>query len=211
MSRRARTSRGKRPLGEITLDTSIIALGVLVAALAVSMLIRAIFLDPGRGQGAPASHAEAGLGGGEPSPHDRPDASASRPAGARDPGNTTQAPGAAAVGDGAAGTGAAIPAGIRVQVQNGCGVSGAGIKLASVLRRAGGFDVIEIGNADAFDFERTVVVDRTGDGVAARAVARALGGSPIVRQRQAGRPYAVTVIVGYDGGRWKKVLAGGTP
>jgi hypothetical protein len=47
--------------------------------------------------------------------------------------------------------------------------------------------------------------------VAARAVARALGHPPIVKQRQAGRPYAVTVIVGYDGGRWKKSLAGSTP
>ena len=202
MSRRARAARGRghRPPGEVALDISIIALGVLVVALALSMLVRAVFLRPEGGERARASHAEARIGGGEVAPGTGAGATLD-----------TAPSRAAAARAGTGGSTAAAPAGIRVQVQNGCGVSGAGIKLASVLRRAGGFDVIEIGNADAFDFDRTVVVDRIGDGIAARAVARALNDPPIVRQRQAGRPYAVTVIVGYDGGRWKKALAGGTP
>lgn len=200
MSRRG--GRAKRPLGEVALDASIIAFGVLVAALLASMLVRAVFLDPAGGKRARSQHAEVGFdGGGAPG---APGKTAAVTPGRNDAGHGERE-GAPATGD--------DPAGqvIRVQVQNGCGVGGAGIKLASLLRRAGGFDVIDIGNADAFDFERTVVVDRTGDGVAARAVARALGDPPIVKQRQAGRSYAVTVIVGYDGGRWKRSLAGGTP
>lgn len=211
MSRRSRTARKQRPPGEVALDVSIIALGVLVAALALSMLVRVVFLHPESGRRAAASHAEARIGGGD-APGDRAAGPSSRSAEARGrAGDAARPGGAGTAGGAAAGGGSATPAGIRVQVQNGCGVSGAGIKLASVLRRSGGFDVIEIGNADAFDFERTVVVDRIGDGIAARAVAQALGGPPIVKQRQAGRPYAVTVVVGYDGGRWKKALAGGMP
>jgi hypothetical protein len=198
MSRRAARRKGQRPPGEVALDVSIIALGVLVVALALSMLVRAVFLRPQNGERTTAAHAEARIGGGDVAPV----------AGAA---GGTARPGPGAAREGTSGSTAVAPAGIRVQVQNGCGVSGAGIKLASVLRRAGGFDVVDIGNADAFDFDCTVVVDRIGDGIAARAVARALGDAPIVRQRQPDRPYAVTVIVGYDGGRWKKALAGSTP
>jgi hypothetical protein len=186
----------------VALDVSIISLGLLVGALVISMLARAVFLDhPGPRAGS-TQHAAARIGGSE-APAGRAGTPARGAAGGGARSGRDQAP---ASGE------AAVPGRIiRVQVQNGCGVSGAGNKLASVLRRAGGFDVIDIGNADAFDFEQTVVVDRTGDGVAARAVARALGDPPIIRQRQAGRSFAVTVIVGYDGGRWKKALAGGTP
>jgi hypothetical protein len=89
-----------------------------------------------------------------------------------------------------------------VQVLNGCGVGGAGSSLASRLRQAGGFDVVEIGNADSFDFEQSVVVDRRGRGGAARRVAAALGGPPVILQRTSDRRFDVTVIVGYDRGRW---------
>jgi len=94
----------------------------------------------------------------------------------------------------------------RVQVLNGCGVGGAGSSLATLLRRAGGMDVVEIGNADSFDYETSVVVDRTGNRNNARRVAGVLGDPPIVLQRSPDRRFDLTVIVGYDHGRWLEPL-----
>jgi hypothetical protein len=96
---------------------------------------------------------------------------------------------------------------IRVQVLNGCGVPGAGSSLASLLRRGEGIDVIEIGNADSFEFESSVVVDRAGNRTAARRVAEVLGEPPVVLQRTLERRFDVTVIVGYDNGRWLEPMA----
>jgi len=98
---------------------------------------------------------------------------------------------------------------IRVQVLNGCGVPGAGSGMASVLRLAGGMDVVEIGNADQFDFESSLILDRTGNSALAERVSRILEGAPIIKQRQADPPGDVTVIVGYDHGRWLAPLPGG--
>jgi hypothetical protein len=98
---------------------------------------------------------------------------------------------------------------IRVQVLNGCGVPGAGAGMASVLRRAGGLDVIEIGNADEFDFQSSVVLDRTGDSAPAQRVAKILDGAPVLRQRRSDTQSDVTVIVGYDRGRWLTPLPSG--
>ena len=98
---------------------------------------------------------------------------------------------------------------IRVQVLNGCGVPGAGSGMASVLRLAGGVDVVEIGNADQFDYESSLVLDRTGNPALAQRVAQVLDGAPVIRQRLASSPGEVTVIVGYDHGRWLTPLPGG--
>ncbi len=197
MSRR-RGTKG-RPLGEVVLDAAIITLGVVIAALLVSTLVRAIVPGPS-GVLTRSGLAEARLGGAE-----RMRVSADGgpgPAGS---------PGAGGTGRGMESPPQRPAQEIRIQVLNGCGVNGAGRKLASVLRLARGFDVIDIANADSFDFEQTVVIDRVGDGVAAGRVARVLGDPPIVKQRQSDRSFAVTVIVGYDAGRWKETLAGKTP
>jgi hypothetical protein len=98
---------------------------------------------------------------------------------------------------------------IRVQVLNGCGVPGAGSGMASVLRLAGGLDVVEIGNADQFDFDSSLVLDRTGNSAFAERVAQILNGAPVLRQRQAEARSDVTVIVGYDRGRWLEPLPAG--
>jgi len=98
---------------------------------------------------------------------------------------------------------------IRIQVLNGCGVPGAGSGMASVLRLAGGMDVVEIGNADQFDFESSLVLDRTGNPALAERVSRILDGAPVIKQRQANSPGDVTVIVGYDRGRWLAPLPTG--
>lgn len=62
----------------------------------------------------------------------------------------------------------------RVQVLNGCGVRGLGQMLSPVLRR-NGFDVREIGNADRFSYEQTLVLDRVGERGRALALADSFG------------------------------------
>lgn len=84
----------------------------------------------------------------------------------------------------------------RVEVLNGSGFEGEGGRVATRLREAG-FQVVEVRNADRFDYSVTLVVDRTADGKAARDVARALDGARVLRQR-APVDWEVTVIVGRD-------------
>lgn len=91
------------------------------------------------------------------------------------------------------------PAGrvIRVQVMNGSGEEGAASRTASYLR-AGGYHVVEVRNADRFDYFATLVVARTEDGAAAREVARYLGRPPVVRQAWTSDLAEVTVVIGRD-------------
>src|SRR5262245_61877626 len=91
------------------------------------------------------------------------------------------------------------PAGIRVEVLNGSGQEGVGGKVAAVLRDAG-FQVISVRNADRYDYPRTLVAARGSDLGRARAVARRLDGSQIIRQR-AVVDWDVTVVVGRDQAR----------
>ncbi len=84
----------------------------------------------------------------------------------------------------------------RVEVLNGSGFEGEGGRIATLLREAG-FQVVDVRNADRFDYPMTLVVDRTADGRAARDVSRTLGGARLVRQR-ASVDWEVTVVVGRD-------------
>jgi hypothetical protein len=86
---------------------------------------------------------------------------------------------------------------IVVEVRNGCGVSGLGDRVADRLKSEG-FDVIFVGNAEDFDFDETMVVDRSGEWTKAREVAGALGGLPVVQQVSAGTFVDATVVVGED-------------
>jgi len=55
-----------------------------------------------------------------------------------------------------------------VDIRNGCGESGLAERMMQRLRRAG-FDVVEYRNADRYDYERTLIRDRSGrEGAAAR-------------------------------------------
>ena len=89
---------------------------------------------------------------------------------------------------------------IRVQVLNGSGEGGIGSKVASFLRQ-GGFHVVEVRNADRSDYVATIVVARRADPVSARAVARYLGGPPVVRQAWDSDVADVTVVLGSDRSR----------
>jgi LytR cell envelope-related transcriptional attenuator len=89
---------------------------------------------------------------------------------------------------------------VRVQVLNGSGESGIGARVASSLRE-GGFQVVEIENADRSDYFATMVVARRADVAGAEAVAGYLGGLPVIRQTWDSELAEVTVVVGSDRSR----------
>jgi hypothetical protein len=86
---------------------------------------------------------------------------------------------------------------IRVQVLNGSREGGIGSRVASFLRQ-GGFQVVEVRNADRSDYFATMVVARRADPASARAVARFLGGPPVIRQAWNSDVADVTVVLGGD-------------
>jgi hypothetical protein len=108
------------------------------------------------------------------------------------------APGASAQAASSAGAEAVgVPAPIRVEVLNGSGIGGLAREATHRLR-ADGFDVVFFGNATRFDHGRSVVLDRTGDTVAARSVANALGIDSIGSTPDARLLLDVTVVLGSD-------------
>jgi LytR cell envelope-related transcriptional attenuator len=86
---------------------------------------------------------------------------------------------------------------IRVEVLNGSGEGGVASRIASFLKE-GGFHVVEVRNADRFDYFATMVVARTEDPGPARVVARYLGGPPVIRQARSSDEAEVTVVIGSD-------------
>ena len=86
---------------------------------------------------------------------------------------------------------------IRVEVLNGSGEDGVASRVASFLKE-GGFHVVEVRNADRFDYFATMVVARGEDPAAARVVARYLGGPPVIRQASNSDEAEVTVVIGSD-------------
>ena len=89
---------------------------------------------------------------------------------------------------------------IRVQVLNGSREGGIGTRVATYLRE-GGFQVVEVGNAERSDFLATMVVARRPDPTAARVVARYLGDPPVILQSWTSDVAEVTVVIGSDRSR----------
>ena len=88
---------------------------------------------------------------------------------------------------------------IQVEVRNGAGIDRLAAETTHYLRERG-FDVVDVGNYESFQQERSVVIDRVGDPEAARKVAEALG-LPADRVRQEiRRQYYLdaSVIIGHD-------------
>lgn len=86
---------------------------------------------------------------------------------------------------------------IRIEVRNGSGEPGAAQSMTRYLRDRG-FDVVDFGNAESFDHERTAILAHGGGPSAAREVGLVLPGVPI---RPAGDPSPyidITVVVGPD-------------
>lgn len=92
------------------------------------------------------------------------------------------------------------PRQVRVQVLNGSGEEGVAARVASSLRE-GGFQVVEVKNADRSDWFATVVIARRVDPAPARTVARYLGGPPLIRQAWSEDLADVTVVIGSDRSR----------
>lgn len=86
---------------------------------------------------------------------------------------------------------------IRIEVLNGSGEAGAAGRMTDFLRSRG-FDVVDFGNHDRFDQERTVVVDRVDRPRLAREVAAALQGVPIETDPDPSLFLDLTVVVGED-------------
>ena len=95
---------------------------------------------------------------------------------------------------------------VRVAVFNGCGRPGIAYAFVEKLRKDG-MDVVNGwgGNADSFEFDRSVVVDRRGDLKKAERVSASLGIKEILAQRSES-PYLledVMVVIGRD---WDTLL-----
>jgi len=86
---------------------------------------------------------------------------------------------------------------IRIQVLNGCGTEGVAEEVASCLRDAG-FDIVGTGNADAFDYDHTLVVDRCGLMYKAVKVGKVLQCDRVMVHRIAAPATDVAVVVGSD-------------
>lgn len=95
---------------------------------------------------------------------------------------------------------------VRVAVLNGCGRPGIASAFVEKLRKDG-IDVVNGwgGNADSFEFDRSVVVDRRGDRRKAERVAASLGIGEILSQRSES-PYLLEEVVVVIGRDWDTLL-----
>ena len=84
-----------------------------------------------------------------------------------------------------------------MEVLNGAGEAGAASRVTRALRDAG-YDVKTYGNAPSYDYEETVVIDRSGVPGAARSVAEALGVAEVVDELQPSLYVDATIILGRD-------------
>ena len=85
----------------------------------------------------------------------------------------------------------------RIQVLNGCGITGAANAVADFLRQSG-FDVKNIGDAETWNYPFTIVVSKTTDMSIARQVSDALRTEKLVMLRDGDDLYDVTVVLGPD-------------
>lgn len=95
---------------------------------------------------------------------------------------------------------------IKIEVLNGCGVSGLARTVATRLRSLG-FDVMTVQNANSFGYPESIVIDRVGSPTEADHVAQALGIPNRIQQiiPDPFRIEGVTVIIGRDYRRMRLV------
>ncbi|MCE2398182.1 MAG: LytR C-terminal domain-containing protein [Gemmatimonadetes bacterium] len=87
---------------------------------------------------------------------------------------------------------------ITVEVRNAGGVQGMARSATDFLRGAG-YDVVTLGNAESFDEDRSVVIDRVGEMRMARLVAETLGVDSVISEPDPELFVDVTVRLG---ARW---------
>ena len=95
--------------------------------------------------------------------------------------------------------GSAIPSIGSVEVLNGCGMPGAATAMTDFLRNKG-FDVKSSGNAESWNYPRTLVVARTLDQSTAKKLCAALKIDRLVLIRTNTDIYDASVIIGKDYG-----------
>ncbi|MEO0225571.1 MAG: LytR C-terminal domain-containing protein [candidate division WOR-3 bacterium] len=94
---------------------------------------------------------------------------------------------------------------MQIEILNGCGVDGLGMKVRNVVLKKG-FDVVRVGNARQRDFTETVVLERSDEKLTnAKHFARQFGIKNIGQDIDKSLYLSVTVIVGQD---YKKVFRG---
>jgi hypothetical protein len=88
---------------------------------------------------------------------------------------------------------------VKINVLNGCGVSGVGIVMTKYCRAAG-YDVVEMGNYRSFDVKESMVIDRNGTAKEAQRLAAYLGIAPknVIQQFSNDHLVAATVVIGKD-------------
>ncbi|MEW5919991.1 MAG: LCP family protein [Bacillota bacterium] len=84
---------------------------------------------------------------------------------------------------------------ITVEVLNGSGVAGIAAKVAEILREQG-FQVVNVGNADSFDYARSRVIARQAEIEPAKAVVDFIPGAELLKEEVKDFPTMVTVIIG---------------
>lgn len=86
---------------------------------------------------------------------------------------------------------------ITVEVRNAGGVQGMARSATDFLRGAG-YDVVTLGNAESFDQDRSVVIDRVGEMRMARLVAETLGVDSVISEPDPELFVDVTVRLGAE-------------
>jgi calcineurin-like phosphoesterase len=86
---------------------------------------------------------------------------------------------------------------VVIEVLNGCGRKGIGERATELLTDLG-FDVMFLGNADDFQYQETLVLDRVGDRSKAVGITEALGVGSVISQLNSNSYVEATVIVGKD-------------
>jgi hypothetical protein len=92
----------------------------------------------------------------------------------------------------------------QIEVLNGTGVKNLAGSTTRQLRIMG-IDVLIEGNAEAFDFRESIVIDRKGDLALAEGLARRIGCSKVIQQVQKRPKVDITFILGDD---YKKLSLG---
>ncbi len=88
---------------------------------------------------------------------------------------------------------------IQIEVLNGCGVNGIANNFTSLLR-TNGFDVVETGNFENFDVEKSMVISRSGAMKHAYQIARVLGIEEVHVLREESDDYYLdaSIVIGAD-------------
>ncbi len=86
---------------------------------------------------------------------------------------------------------------IRVEVLNGCGREGIALQLAQTLREEG-LDVVNIGNAQNFKYQKTLILNRSGKKELAKKVCEVIGCGEPQDSIEKQALVDVTVIIGRD-------------